>query len=456
MAKRRKKQAIKPIPIIILLILLIVVVGVGIYLYSTGKLDKFFKHDDSTINEESSSIIASSKKQSHEEEDGIVEDIVYDDFQIHFLELGNKSAGDSVYIKAGNNDILIDAGSTADSATTIINYVNQYCTDGKLEYVFATHAHTDHISGFAGKVGNSSTVNAKGEHVERTGIFYYYEIGTLIDFAYKGSEGTDNKNAKASDYSSSTEYGKYLIGREYITNLNTTHYTAKELWDNNNTKIELTTDISVDILYNYYYFNKTSDENDYSVCTLFNYKDHHYLLTGDLEKKGEQKLAEYYDSSTLDKTLPHCDLFKGGHHGSDTASNDVLLSKITPDICCVCCCAGTSEYSPSNVIQFPSQDFVNRIAKYTSRVYVTSMYDKEIGDFTSLNGNIIVSSNGLKVGLSASNNLIRLKDSNWFNEDIYVDSDGKNTSSKKDYNFFDENSPNVTKIKRRTWPDYGV
>ncbi|MBQ8434340.1 MAG: bacterial Ig-like domain-containing protein, partial [Clostridia bacterium] len=70
------------------------------------------------------------------------------DLQIHFLELGNQRTGDCTYIKAGNTDILIDAGSYYDSTITISNYINQYVTDGILEYVIATHAHEDHIAGF--------------------------------------------------------------------------------------------------------------------------------------------------------------------------------------------------------------------------------------------------------------------------------------------------------------------
>ena len=83
---------------------------------------------------------------------------------ISFLELGNKYTGDSIYIKAGETDILIDAGSQKNSATAISNYVNQHCTDGKLEYVIATHAHEDHIAAFV------------GSKTDGTGIFNNYKI----------------------------------------------------------------------------------------------------------------------------------------------------------------------------------------------------------------------------------------------------------------------------------------
>ena len=378
--------------------------------------------------------------------------------------LGNDAAGDSVYIKAGDTDILIDAGSNGSSALTIESYVNQYCTDGKLEYVIATHGHTDHIASFAGN-NDSNATNYKGEKVGKTGIMYYYDIDTFIDFSYMTAKKIDaskeetleNKTQVSSDFSSSTLYGKYLAAREYAISKGTKYYTAKECFNNEGdakSTYTLADGITMDILYNYYYFNTSSDLNNYSVCTLFNYNDRHFMLTGDLEVEGEEKLANYYDSSTAKKTLPHVDLFKAGHHGSPTSSNDVLLSKITPDICAVCCCAGTAEYTPDVDNQFPSQEFINRISKYTDEVYVTTMleYIDSKWTFTPMNGNIIVSSNGTNIGLSASNNLTKLKDTAWFNETIYV-KDGKNVDKKKSTDFYTKDTPDVTERPRRIWPN---
>lgn len=52
------------------------------------------------------------------------------DLSIHFMELGNDRTGDSIYIKAGNTDILIDAGSTRASSNTTTSYMDEYITDG--------------------------------------------------------------------------------------------------------------------------------------------------------------------------------------------------------------------------------------------------------------------------------------------------------------------------------------
>lgn len=49
------------------------------------------------------------------------------DLQIHFMELGNNYTGDSIYIKAGETDILIDAGSRANSTDATSEYIDTYC-----------------------------------------------------------------------------------------------------------------------------------------------------------------------------------------------------------------------------------------------------------------------------------------------------------------------------------------
>ena len=210
--------------------------------------------------------------------------------------------------------------------------------------------------------------------------------------------------------------------------------------------------MSFTILYNYYYFNSTSDENNYSVCTMFTYNQFNFMFTGDLEESGESKLVSYYDGSTPAKTLPKVELFKAGHHGSKTSTNADLLKKIEPEIVCVCCCAGGSEYTNYYQNTFPTQDMINRVAKYTDRVYVTTMYDISKKTYGSLNGNIIISSNGNNIGVSATNNTKKLKDSDWFNTTIYANSSGQYCSGKGKTDFYTSATSGVTPKPQRTWP----
>lgn len=416
------------------------------------------ENSSSTVIEEdssSNSITNDSSSSGNLYDEKIVDNITFDNLQIHFLELGNASTGDSTYIKAGNNDILIDAGSTQASAETIINYVNQYCLDGKLEYVITTHAHADHYYGMFGKTktnSNQTPKNYKGEVVDKTGIYYYYDIDTIIDFALTNQEGKQY-------------YGYYQTALDYAISKGSKHYDAAECFENKNGAkstyvLDETNNITLDILYNKYYFTTSSDENNYSVCTMINYNNQHFMFTGDLEKEGEEALASYYDKSTKEKTLPKVELFKAGHHGSDTSSNKCLLDLIQPEICCVCCCAGTTEYTFDRLKSFPSQAFINRIAEYTDRVYVTSAIDEVKSSqnnkltYGSLNGNIIISSNGVNIGVNATNNTIKLKDSDWFNGTCYVDNSNRlYPKDGKSSNYYNSSDSGVKAVTRRTWPN---
>ena len=364
----------------------------------------------------------------NENQTDVLEGVTYEEFSIHFLELGNDSTGDSIYIKAGDTDILIDAGSEKNSATYISDYLDNYITDNTLEYVIATHGDSDHISAFVGNKSGDS----------RTGILYNYEVDNFI------YNNLTNKSTQI--------YKDFLTAIDYIEENGANIMTAAECFSNSNGAsstfiLDENNSITMDILYNKYYFEKGSDENNYSVCTMFNYDDHHFVLTGDLELEGEEALAAYYDGSSEAKTLPEVDLFKAGHHGSKTSSNDCLLRKIKPAIVCVCCCAGNEEYTSNYKNDFPTQDFIDRVARYTDQIYVTSMYDKTTNTMVSFNGNIIISCNGVEIGLAASNNLTKLKDSAWFNEEIYVTTNGKYSSA---------SDKDAIKVPQRVWPSYGV
>jgi competence protein ComEC len=308
------------------------------------------------------------------------------DLSVHFLQLGNKYTGDCVYINYGEIDIIIDAGSRQSSATTIKAYIDNHIQDNKLEYVIVTHGHQDHIAGFTGS----------------NGIFASYEIGTIIDFPK-----TD---------STTVIYGNYVSARTAAIAKGAVHYNALQCFRNQDgaqREYDLGDGVKLEILYNYYYENNASSENDYSVCFRILQDGKQYIFTGDLEKAGEDRLVSYYVSNF--GGLGHAVLYKGGHHGSQTSANVNLMAAISPEYVCVCTCAGSSEYgaNPENV--FPSQVFINRIAPYTDKVYVTTYvpnYENNV--VQSMNGNIVFSVSDGVAGIQGSNNNLKLKETEWF------------------------------------------
>ena len=76
-----------------------------------------------------------------------------------------------------------------------------------------------------------------------------------------------------------------------------------------------------------------------------------------------------------------------------------------------------SSPGPATPAHSPTQDFINRVAKHTDEIYVTSLcVDYENDEFTSFNGNIVITSTELKIGVDCSNNNVILKDTDWFKE----------------------------------------
>lgn len=347
---------------------------------------------------------------------------------VHFLELGNKYTGDCTYIKVGENiDILIDCGSKSNSVATVSNYLNNYVTDGILEYVIVTHAHQDHYAGFA----TTTKIDS---------IFDLYECETIITFSTTNQKtATEYIDADApgdntvstlriTSYASasksvSTMYKNFT--RELTAELNTTltkgakagqkpvHYTAAEVleqYEHGKIVLDQTNNINLQILNSKFYTQKAGSENDYSVCALVNQGAKNFIFTGDLEVDGEEELVKLND-------LPQVELYKAGHHGSKTSSSTTLLKEIQPKIVCVCCCAGSSEYTDTEANQFPTKQFLINVSQYTTNVYVTTLCeDYYTGKFTSLNGNIVVMAKkeDTEMSVYCSNNTTKLKDAEWF------------------------------------------
>ena len=359
---------------------------------STNNSSSNDKESSVSSNSSSESSISSESSSSSEE----LEE-KYDEISFYFISAGNGKEslynGDSIYIKAGENDILIDAGPSASSASNIKNVIDEHCDDGKLEYVIATHAHADHIPGFYG----TSSV---------PGIFKSYQIGTIIDFP--------KTNA------TTVTYSNYLSARDEAVSKGATHYTALDCWNENSGASKTYTlgeGLSMDILYQKYYENSTSNENNYSVCLLFRQGEKKMLFTGDLEDDGITSLIER-------NSIGNVDLYKGGHHGSFNANSDSLLSVIQPETICTCCVAGSTQYTTKADHTMPYQETIDVWSRYTDDVYLTNWAaNTQPNTGGELNGTINVNyaKSGLKTVIG-SNNSLKLKDTEWLKQNRQIPS----------------------------------
>lgn len=329
------------------------------------------------------------------------------ELSVTFFELGNGYAGDCTLIKTDNTEVLIDAGSTYDSAKALVPEIKKLCTDDILEYVIVTHNHMDHITALYGTKDSA-------------GIFDCFKCGTIIDFSN-------------THYDYGTPYKQYVEKRDKQVANGARHYTALECCKQENgvrQTYSLAKDTTLKILYQGFYEQESYDENNYSVCVLVSHGNNNMLFTGDLEKDGEAELIKCND-------LPKCGLYKASHHGSTTANGEELLSEIQPEIVVVPCCAGASEYYhvwKDDKSCFPQQGFCDRIAKYTDKVYIplvatnvnASLEEgKSTWEYAPMNGKICVTSNGEELKVNCSNNDIPLFESEWYLKDRATEKEDK-------------------------------
>ena len=101
----------------------------------------------------------------------------------------------------------------------------------------------------------------------------------------------------------------------------------------------------------------SAEENEKSLCVLFDSEKCDILVTGDRNAFGERSLLRHAD-------IPKVDILIAGHHGSRYSTCEALLDAAMPDI--VCISAGED-----NPYGHPAQELLGRLEKYGCTVYRT-------------------------------------------------------------------------------------
>ena len=229
-----------------------------------------------------------------------------EDLKVHFLDVGQ---GDSIFIELPTNEtILIDA-SIKDASDKIINYLKEENVS-KIDYVFATHPHSDHIGGM------SAVIKA-------------FDIGQI----YMPKAVTTTKT-----------YENLLLT---IKDKNLKIKTAKA----GNTIID-TDDLKLVVLAP----NQDSYEslNNYSIVLKLTYKEKSFLFMGDAETLSEKEITGDVEA----------DVLKLGHHGSRTSTSQAFLNKVNPSYAVI-------SVGLNNDYKHPHQEVVDRLEKKNIKIYRT-------------------------------------------------------------------------------------
>ena len=259
------------------------------------------KSEDSSNGE--SSKIESSKDESKEDSKPAADSPL----RVHFI---NVEQGDSIFIEMPNGKcMLIDSGEW-DYAGRVITFID--CLGyKKIDYLIATHPHSDHIGGMQRIIDNFDI-----------GKVYMPDIVTDTTLYLNLLKAIE---AKGKGINLVSVGKKITIGDVWAT------FVAPK------TIVE--------------------DFNNCSAVLHLTYGEKSFLFTGDAEMEEELTITDNID----------CDVLKVGHHGSYTSSCDAFLKKASPEIAIISCGKG-NEYG------HPHDAAINRLKKAgVEKIYRTDI-----------------------------------------------------------------------------------
>lgn len=220
---------------------------------------------------------------------------------------------DSFVLVQGGKVALIDCG-TRSTGEDVVQYLKSIGIT-KIDYVFGTHPHDDHMGGMYDVITN-------------------FEIGKIIIPEVKAGTVTTNwylklmQEIKTGGYE--LEYAK--LGTEY--NLG-------------NASMEIIGLLS----------DPKDNMNNYSPILKVTFGEMDIIMTGDAETEVEAEVLK------SDANL-EAEILKMGHHGSDTSSSDAFLDAINPDYALISAKVG-------NKYEHPKKVTMDKLKKRNIQVYRT-------------------------------------------------------------------------------------
>jgi len=228
---------------------------------------------------------------------------------VHFLDVGQ---GDSILLEFDGKSMLIDAGEQ--NKGEVVTYYLRDQGISTLDYVVATHPHSDHTGGMDDVLDNFHV-----EHFIDSGYFHTtktYEH-TLITIAMKNIRFEVVKAGQIINFDPAVDIEVLNPGTSYSDELNENSVVLKVI------------------------YGKVS-----------------FLLMGDAGLETEEKL--------MDRGCDlNSDILKVGHHASTSGSGETFISAVSPEISII-------EVGARNDYWYPHTEILDRLQK-ASKVYRTDL-----------------------------------------------------------------------------------
>ena len=241
---------------------------------------------------------------------------------IHVIDVGQADA--CLIISPTGGTMLIDAGDNGDGSSIVVPYLQTYGLQA-LDYIVATHYHSDHIGGI------DEVVSYLGIDSVRVAVYdrgWSYDTPTYSDYAA----------AVASKRVTITDGQVIDLGGGVILTC---------VAVNGNGVLSPP-------------FDDQYNENDLSVALVLEYSNGFRLFTGgDLSGRTD---GEYNDIETsVAPEVGVVDVYRVNHHGSFTASNATFVSTLLPAVSLI-------SLGDGNPYGYVHQEVMDRLIAYGSNV----------------------------------------------------------------------------------------
>lgn len=228
------------------------------------------------------------------------------DLKVHFIDVGQ---GDSIFVELPNGqNMLIDAGEK-EYKTKVESYIKD-CGYSKIDFLVASHPHSDHISGLAHIVDSFDINNVYMPKVSHNTKTFEKLLQAISDKGLKIKNAVAGENMLKEDNLSMDIIGPVEIDEEEL--------------NNSSAVIKLT-------------YGETS-----------------FLFLGDAEKEELNSIKADMSATVL----------KVAHHGSKTSTYTEFLNKVRPSVAVI-------SVNDENSYNHPNKDVVKMLEQSGAKLYRT-------------------------------------------------------------------------------------
>ena len=288
------------------------------------------------------------------------------ELMVHFIDVGQ---GDCILILfPDGKDMLIDCANynnSSDYRTETLDYIDDYVTDGQLDYLMLTHCDSDHVY-FMDEVLEEYRVS---------NVFMPNVLATHDEVESANIDEAKLDMFTDKDTVETACYADFFVGA--LTEPDCNIYLNVDP-DENTNAIVITDDgvqdpdaPDTDATYRLTFYCPTQEyydesnlgsaekKNAISPIGILEYNGFRLVLTGDSNEINEPTFVERVGDN-LD-----CDVLKVGHHGSESSSTEEFLDAIDCEYAVISCNA------EGNTFYHPRQTTLDRFVERDMTIYRT-------------------------------------------------------------------------------------